>query len=382
MTHRNAKRKIASTLVFAVAALAMYGQAHAATKFNANVFFVQEHPLAKFGYVEWAKIVEEMSGGELKPKVFTGTVLLPPRAGLSGIRDGITQVGYAAGSYTPAELPVSAAIQELGFNYSDPLAIAAAITDFAHNDAEMQAQWKKVGVVYGGGYATPPYRFFCREPVRNLKEIKGKKLRTSGSAVSRWVETVGAIPVNVPSSEMYTGLDKGTLDCATNAANDLKSRSLWDVSKHTTLVPLGMYWSGFEWGYNPDFWKSLSPEHRRILLDSQARAMAKLYIGYKAASEEALTQAPDHGVTVYEPEADLLGSITDFTKENMVNVYKTAKDSYGIAEPEKLISRFQQTVDKWQKLFEGVDRGDEVAIAKVLKEQIYDKIDVKTYGMN
>ena len=56
---------------------------------------------------------------------------------MSGLQDGIAQVGYHYSGYTPAELPVSTAIQELGFNYSDALVAAVANTDFNMNDKEL-----------------------------------------------------------------------------------------------------------------------------------------------------------------------------------------------------------------------------------------------------
>lgn len=357
------------------------GQA-AADEFTANIFFPPQHPLAKHGYVEWADAIKSMSGGAMTAKVFAGTALLPPRSGMSGVRDGIAQVGYHAGTYTPAELPISNALQELGFNYSDPLVAMIAATDFNMTDADALAQWKKAEIIYGGGYSTPPYNLMCRTPIRSLEDVKGKRLRTAGAALSRWAESVGAVPVNVPSSEMYQGVEKGTLDCAVNVASDLKSRSLWDVAKHTTMASLGMYWSGPMWGYNADFWKGLSGEQRKLLFDSHAVALAKLYVGYQAAIDEALTEAKDHGVTVYEPGQDILDSIDAFAKDNLGNVYETAREKHGIADPEALLGRFDERMSKWSALFAEVDRNDADAIAAIIKAELYDKIDPATYGVN
>ncbi len=370
------------SLAVAGAVSAMASQSAVAADINANIFFPAQHPLAKHGYVEWAAALEKASGGKLKAKVFTGTVLLPPRSGLSGVRDGIAQVGYHAGTYTPAELPISNAIQELGFNYADPLAAMVAASDFNMNDADALAQWKKAGIVYGGGYSTPPYNLMCSKPIKSLADVKGKRLRTAGAALSRWAESVGAVPVNVPSSEMYQGVEKGTLDCAVNVASDLKSRSLWDVAKHTTMAPLGMYWSGPMWGYNQGFWKGLSAEDRKVFLDTHATALAKLYVGYQAAIGTALAEAKDHGVTIYEPSKDMLDSIAEFASSNLTNVYKTAKDKHGLKDPEGLLGRFDATVKKWDALFANVDRKDADAIAKIIKAELYDKIDPATYGVN
>ena len=109
-------RTMARTLTAAAFTLAAT-TAFAQTEFIANSFYAAGAPFSKYGYIKWAKIVEEMSGGELKPEVYTGTVLLAPRASLQGVRDGVVQVAHHAAVYTPSELPVANSVQELGFNY-------------------------------------------------------------------------------------------------------------------------------------------------------------------------------------------------------------------------------------------------------------------------
>ncbi|MBO6827836.1 MAG: TRAP transporter substrate-binding protein DctP [Sneathiella sp.] len=376
--------KVLSKTIVAGAMLATsaFTGAASAEEFKANIFFPDTHPLAQYGYLEWAKIVKDLSGGELEPKVFTGTVLLPPRSGMSGVRDGIVSVGYHAATYTPAELPITNAIQEMGLNYSDALVMISAATDFNMNNQAAKDQWQKAGMVYTGGYSTQPYNLMCREPIKSMADLKGKRLRTAGAAMSRWVEEVGAVPVNVPSSEMYQGVEKGSLDCAVNVASDLKSRSLWDVAKHTTMAPLGLYWSGPMWGFNQEFWSELSPEHRAVLFKANAKSMANLYVGYAAAVTEALDESKAHGVSVYQPTDEMLKSISSFAEKNLTQVYKTASDKYGIENPEEILGTFDGYVKKWEKLYEGADRSNADALAAIIQANLYDKVDPKTYGVD
>ncbi len=355
--------------------------ATAQTEFIANSFYSAEHPHSKYGYIEWAEMVKELSGGSLVPEVYTGTVLLAPRANLQGIRDNVVQVAHHAAVYTPSELPVANAVQELGFNYSDALVAIFAVTDFSVHNATQLQEWKDKGVVYLGSYATPPYILFCREPIRNLEEIKGKRIRTAGSTVSLWVEEVGGIPVNVPSSEMYTGLERGTLDCASNAGNDLIDRSLWEVAKYTTILPTGMYWSGPQWGYNPGFWASLKPADRRILMEATARAMARMNINYIKRADSALEEGKSKGNTIYQPEADLMASVESYREKALGLVYKTAEEKYGLTNGKEVIDDFRAVYAKWEKLIASVDRNDEDALTALALSEIYDTLDPATYGV-
>lgn len=366
-----------NALTLAVASLALPAvatSAQAATSFIANSFYDQQHPHSRYGYIEWAEMVKELSDGELQPEVYTGTVLLAPRANLQGIQDNIVQVAHHAAIYTPSEMPVANAVQELGFNYDDPLVSILAVTDFSLNNPIQLAEWEDLNIVYLGAYSTPPYVMFCREPVRNLEELRGKRIRTAGSTVSAWVEEAGGTPVNVPSSEMYSGLDRGSLDCATNAANDLIDRSLWEVAKHTTLLPTGMYWSGPQWGFNEEFWSGLDDAQRDVFKEATAKAMTRMIVQFISASESAIEEAKELGNNVYEPEDDLMKSVVAFREQALANVYNKARDEYGVEDPEALIDDFLSTYEKWQTLLEGVDRSDEEALAQLAMDEIYSKL--------
>lgn len=355
--------------------------ATAATSFIANSFYDQQHPHSNYGYIEWAETIRELSNGDLDPEVYTGTVLLAPRASLQGLQDNVVQVAHHAAVYTPSEMPVANAVQELGFNFDDPLVGILAVTDFSLNNPIQLQEWKDLGIVYLGAYNTPPYILFCREPVRNLAELQGKRIRTAGSSVSAWVEQAGGIPVNVPSSEMYTGLDRGSLDCASNAANDLIDRSLWEVAEHTTLLPTGMYWSGPQWGFNTDFWASLSGDQREVFKQATAKAMTRMVVQFLNAADNALEEATAKGNNIYEPEEDLMTSVEEFREQALVDVYNTARDQYGIKNSNALIDGFLETRTKWVNLLKNVDRDDEQALAELAMQEIYNKLPAD-YGIN
>jgi TRAP-type C4-dicarboxylate transport system substrate-binding protein len=366
-----------------ITGLCLSGTAAGAKEFNASVWFPDAHPITKYGYLDWAKRVKEVSGGELEPIVFTGDVLLPPAGHLSGLRDGIAQVAYHAGTYTATEIPLDNVLAQLMFSYNDYFVSAFAFTDMAMTDPEMLAMWDRNNIVFGGGYSTPPYLLFCREKLESLGDIKGKKLRLAISAAhSSWAEKVGAIPVNVPSNEMYTGLEKGQIDCASNAGNDLKSRSLWDVAKHVTLLELGIYWSGYAYAYNKPFWASLPAQERRILLDTMAEAIVRTGQGYINDAQAALDEAPSHGVAIHQPSAELVRTVHDHAAAARELAIEYGKNRLGIADPEALIKRFETRVAKWNKLLDGVNRNDAAAMTAVLKTNLYDTIDSATYGTN
>lgn len=362
------------------AAIGATSAAMAETTLNASIWFPETQPLTRYGYQEWAKKVEKASGGDLKIKVFTDTTLLPVVAHLSGLRDGIADITYHAGTYTPADLPEDNVLAVLGISLDDPILTTFAVADFYINDPAMQALWKRQKIVFLGAYASVPYNLICRKKVAQLSDLKGLKLRTPGPVHAEWAKSVGATPVNVPSSEMFTGLDKGQIDCAVMGANELKTRSLWDVAKHINMANLGPYFAGWEWAMNGNTWKSLNEKQRRILLDTIAESTVETEIAYVKAGDEAVQESSKHGVTVYQPTDDIKQSILSFHEHARAMALKEGTERFKLKDSEGLINRFEATLKKWDKLLAGVDKTDAAALTKLLKENLYDKVDAKTYG--
>lgn len=347
-----------------------------------SVWFPDTHPLTSHGYLALAPKLEEVSGGDLTLQVFTGEAVLPAEAHLTGLRDGVVDMTYHAGTYTPSDLPEDNVLAILGIGLEDNIVVAAAVSDFYMNDPAMKAMFERHNLVFLGGYATPPYILMCRDKVETLADISGKKIRMPGAIHAQWAERVGAVPVSVPSTEMFSGLERGQLDCAANAANDLKSRSLWDVAKHVTTLDLGSYFSGWLHAMNADRWQGLNDEQRRALLDAIPDAVVEAALAYVEQSEAALKEAPDHGVTIYEPAEDLAEALASFKESEVSQIARQeGQERFGLEDVAGMIERFEATLAKWQELYADVDRTDAAAIKAVLHENLYGPVDAGAYGL-
>lgn len=368
-------------LLLAGVAVAAASNATRADEYAANMFFDPEATLVKWAYTEFADEVEQATDGEIAFTVYTGGSLLPPRASMQGIRDNVAQVGYHAGTYTPTEIPLNNLIAELSFLYTDWLTTALASTEMSFVVPEMVAEWKRNGVVYGGGYSTPPYILMCTSPIETLDDLKGKRVRMPGGPWDRWATELGAVSVNVPSSEIYTGLDRGTLDCGANPAEALRTFSFWDVADAALDLPLGVYYAGFHWAYNPKFWQDITSEQRRVLHDRMAWAIARTGVNAVRRNNEIIEQAKAKGVEFHAPAGDLLKAHEEFVRNDRERLVEIGKEKYGIEDPTPFIDKYVELGAKWQKLLSEIDTTDEQQVYELIKREIYDKVDVDSYGL-
>jgi TRAP-type transport system periplasmic protein len=355
-----------------------------AEKFSANNFLDATHPFSVENYTNFAERVAERTNGEIEFEAFLGGVLLGGRNSLTGTADGVAHVAYHAGTYTPSDLPITNVVSELAFLSENFYALAAAKTIMGFTHPLLLEEYDRNGVVWGGGYGTPIYYLICNTPISSRADLEGKRIRMPGGIWDRWGSAMGAISVNVPSSEIYTGLDRGTLDCGVNPLDSLLSRSYWDVAKFIPNIPLGSYYSGPMWAYNKDFWQSRTDEQREILLEEAGAAFIRSAILYLENTEAASEQGvAEHGVEFLEPNEELRQAHERFIEEDAAALVQNAQDAYGVTEEQavELIGTFTRLVHEWEERLEGIDWKDKEKLTEIFVEEIYKKVDVTAHGM-
>jgi len=102
------------------------------------------------------------------------------------------------------------------------------------------------------------------KPVRTMADMKGLKLRTPSRAQSAQLAALGAIPIDVPATQIYNAIDRGVVDGAMipmSAALDFK---LIEVVKYFTInAPLGR--SPFVVAMNGKRFNGLAPNLQKAI---------------------------------------------------------------------------------------------------------------------
>jgi len=363
-----------------MALLTMSGMASAAT-FTASTPYGETHGITKFKLHAYAKRVAEQTGNGVKFDVHSGGVLLPARTALSGITNGVAQYGHVTGAYVPADLRYDNVLNDLAFVADDPLAAAIAVTEVKLTNELLQKEYKDNKVVFGSSYSMTNYYVICRNEVTTPDALKSKRIRTGSTAQIQWTQTMDAVPVSVPATEIYTGLQRGNIDCALGDASFLTtSFKLQEVAKHVTLVSVGTHTSGGEF-FQQKFWKERSPEERKTLMSELAYAIAELQVEWDKEAKDALEEAKANGVTLHQPSSALQDAVSKFQDEFVASLPKQSMESRKVQDPTAIIEQYLEAEQKWKDLLKNVDRTDKAALAAMIREQLYDRLDYETYGL-
>src|ERR1700742_3357185 len=228
--------------------------------------------------LDYAKKVNDMTGGDLKIDVLPAGAVVPAFGLLDAVSKGVLDGGHGV----------------LVYHYGKQTALAlwGSGPGFAM-DAGMLLAWHR----YGGGkellaklyesvganvvsfpygpMPTQPLRWF-KKPVAKAEDLKGLKYRTVGISID--VFTGMGLAVNaLPGGEIVAAMDRGLLDAAefNNATSD-RALGFADVSKICMLQSYHQNAEQFEITFNKDKYNALPDKMRAIIANAVEAASADM----------------------------------------------------------------------------------------------------------
>jgi TRAP-type mannitol/chloroaromatic compound transport system substrate-binding protein len=220
--------------------------------------------------IDFAKKVNDMTGGDLKIEVLPAGAVVPAFQLLDAVSKGVLDGGHGV----------------LVYHYGKQTALALWGSGPGWGmDANMLLSWHK----YGGGkellnelytsvganvvsfpygpMPTQPLGWF-KKPVTKVEDMKGLKYRTVGISID--VFTGMGLAVNaLPGGEIVAAMDRGLLDAAefNNASSD-RALGFADVSKVCMLQSYHQNAEQFEITFNKDKFNALPEKVRAIIANA------------------------------------------------------------------------------------------------------------------
>ncbi len=366
----------------ATACLALGPGGASAELFRASTYNAANSPTTDF-LEDFAERIKTVTDGEIEFEIYPGGTLIPGEKSLVGLTSGVSQLANVNASQLPSDLPFDNVISDLGFIGSDQMALDFAATELRYTNPQIMAEYAKHNLIYGAGLTIGIWNIICADGVVNsLADLKGKSMRGTGGAQLGFIDYIGAVPVSVPSTEIYTGMQRGSLDCVAGSPEFLTVFwRLSELAKSDYLLSLGSLPTG---GFfmNQDFWRERTPEQRRKILDSLSYASANLMVNYAGIIDHAFDTARAEDIALVEPTEEDLATLKTYSDDFVANLAQTSMEKRGIEDPTPLIEDMVALVDKWNTLLSEIDRTDVTAVKALLDREIYGKIDVETYGLN
>jgi TRAP-type C4-dicarboxylate transport system substrate-binding protein len=238
------------------------------------------------------------------------------------------------------------------------------------------AELKAYNAVNLAGWTTSAYQLTCREPLRTVAELKGKRVRATGGN-AEMLKMAGMVPVGATLVEAVGLLQRGGIDCQHGIMDWNRTFGYADVAKYVMDYPLGLTGPALGFFLNRDTWKSFTPEQKKIHLKYGAWLSAKMAIGnFIVSNEEALnTIVKTKGVQVVKVGNAFDPVVENYKKAQRETNIETGK-KFGVKDPAALIDYYEAAVERWRVKSKAIGR-DVDKFTDALNQEIFSKVDVE-----
>jgi TRAP-type mannitol/chloroaromatic compound transport system substrate-binding protein len=261
-----------------------------------------------FGGAEtFSKAVKAMSGGKFEISTHAAGELMPAFGVVDGVQQGSIEMAQTAPYYF--------------FGKDEAFTLGCAIP-FGLNSRQMTA-WMYEGnglklmrefyakyniVNLPGGNTGAQMGGWFRKEIRSQADLKGLKFRIAGFA-GKIMERMGVVPQNLPGGEIYTALEKGTIDAA-EWVGPYDDQKLGFVKVAPNYYYPG-FWEGsaqLDFFINQKAWDALSAENKAILEAAAAQAHIDIQAKYDARNPIALKQLVSQGAKLRAFPQDMMNA--------------------------------------------------------------------------
>ncbi len=129
------------------------------------------------------------------------------------------------------------------------------------------------------------FHLFTNKFVKRPQEMAGQKIRTSAT-YEPFVKALGAVPITLPGSEVYTALERGVVDGYAWSVLGNISMGWPEVCKF--IVEPRLYSMNIEALINLDTWNKLSKAQQKLLIDGMIENEAKFTKVFEELGEKEL----------------------------------------------------------------------------------------------
>ena len=245
----------------AVTAASLLASAAYAEELSVATFVPPQHATNAILFDWFGKELDARSGGSLTMKLYpAGQLGAGPVQQYKRAVEGVADITFGLQAYTPALFPKTMLIIPPGKASNSQEGTERLLSVFDDHLADEYGDVRVLGVFTVAGAA-----WAANKDVSTMDGLSGAKMVPYAAMTSPIIEAMGATPVQMPVTEMYTGLSTGTIDAATvGFSNMTPPWNFWDASSHL-VENVPVQFAVFFVVMNKERYIELSDEHRAII---------------------------------------------------------------------------------------------------------------------
>ena len=249
-------------------------------------------PIMGTGVDTFAKRCLELSGGSLEIKVFPKNILVPALQVFDSCSAAQIDAFHSGVYYWKGKNPAFSIFggMPLGLTSEEMLTWLKFGGGYALW-REMYGKYNLYPLI--GGTTGPQMGGWFKKPINSLADLKGLKMRIPGLG-GEVMKKLGVNPVLLPAGEIYTALERGTID-ATEWVGPALDRMM-GFDKAADYYYTGWHEPGsiLEITFNKARWEKLSDEHRAIITAASEEMTGNMLQEFRYKNAKAFKELPSN----------------------------------------------------------------------------------------
>lgn len=291
------------TLIAAVSLLALAAGARAAeTNLRIQTHYAPETPSGKLA-TQFVDDVQVMSNGEITIEMFYSSSVVKSVETFDAAATGILDCDMTGGAYQTGKNPAFQFVGDIMGGYDTPY---QQLSWLYHGDGFAAADdlYGKYGMKLVGWWVYGQESMSSSKPIRGPEDLKDWKFRSPPGLETEIFAELGAKPVVMDFTEIFTALETRIIDGAdaSGLANNV-GLGLYDLVKHATYPGFHSMPSD-HLACNRAVWDAMPEHHRRIIDTAMQKLALQTALTFEKKNAEAAAALTAQGVTLHDWSAE------------------------------------------------------------------------------
>ncbi len=258
-------------------------------------------PIMGTGVDSFAARCGELSGGSLEIKVYPKNILVPALQVFDATSAAQIDMFHSGVYYWKGKNSAFSIFggMPLGFTSEE------MITWIKYGGGyelwrELYAKFNLYPII--GGTTGPQMGGWFKKEIKSLEDLKGLKMRIPGLG-GEVMQRLGVNPVLLPAGEIFTALDRGTIDATEWVGPYLDKMMGFDKAANYYYTGWHEPGSILEITLNKQRWEKLSKEHQAIITAASDEMTSNMLYEFRIRNAEALRDLPKNvEIKTFPPE--------------------------------------------------------------------------------
>ncbi len=286
--------------LIALAAVAMTAGAAAAqtTTLRIQTHYTPESVSGKLA-AEFVDNIQTMSNGEIAVEMFYSSSVVGSVETFDAAATGILDCDMTGGAYQTGKNPAFQFVGDIMGGYDTPYQQLSWLY-YGGGLEDAQELYNQYGMELIGWWVYGQESLSSKTPIAGVADLEGWKFRSPPGMETKIFEKLGASPVVMDFSEVFTAIETGIIEAAdySGLANN-ESIGLYDLVKHANYPGFHSMPSD-HLACNKAVFDAMPEHHQRIMKVAMESLALRTALIFEKMNAEAASRLREAGVTLHE----------------------------------------------------------------------------------